>query len=326
MAWHISARILRTIVAVADTPSMTAAAARLNVTPSALSHQVRDAEAASQVALFNRTKRRLTLTPLGQQLLASARIILEELDRAEEVLERSRKGEQPVIRLGGGAYPIHRWFLAQGRAMPATHVDYISRTGNFPLARAVAQGEIDIAFAPGETHERGITALPLFDDELVAVVSTRHPLRALPHVEARDLRDETYITYSRVLEYGLEDDLLFRPARHAPPRVIEASSVDTILDLVASGLGFSILSHWALAMSPLRSRLVALPLTSGGLRVRWSALTRVSDSRGATLRDFVARSCTPLPPGLKGARARAIPGGPSAAAALNAAFASPPAG
>ncbi|MEZ5777163.1 MAG: LysR family transcriptional regulator [Paracoccaceae bacterium] len=187
MAWHITARMLRTIVAVADAPSMTAAAAQLNVTPSALSHQVRDAEAAARVALFNRTKRRLTLTPLGQQLLASARIILEELDRAEEVLERSRKGEQPVIRLGGGAYPIHRWFLTRRRVLPDAHVDYISRTSNFPLARAVAQGELDIAFAPGETHERGVSALPLFDDDLVAVVSAKHAFGAVPYLEARDL-------------------------------------------------------------------------------------------------------------------------------------------
>lgn len=303
MAWHITTRMLRTIVAVADATSMTAAASLLNVTPSALSHQVRDAEAASRVALFNRTKRRLTLTPLGHQLLASARIILTEIDRAEEVLERSRKGEQPVIRLGGGAYPIHRWFLTKSKAMAETQVDYISRTSNFPVARAVAQGELDIAFAPGETHERGVIALPLFADDLVAVVSAKHPMRAKSYVEAADLRHDSYITYSRVLEYGLEDDLLFRPAQHAPNRIVEASNIDAILDLVANGAGFTILSSWAVAMSPGRSRLVTVPLTANGLRITWSALVRASDLRSATFRSFIARFCRPLPPGLRSAKA-----------------------
>ncbi len=298
MAWHITTRMLRMIVAVADAPSMTVAAGLLNVTPSALSHQVRDAESASRVALFNRTKRRLTLTPLGHQLLASARIILAELDRAEEVLERSRKGEQPVIRLGGGAYPIHRWFLANKRALGSAQVDFISRTSTFPVARAVSQGELDIAFAPGEIHEKGILALPMFEDDLVAVFPAKHALRDRPYLEAADLRLDTYITYSRVLEYGLEDDLLFRAARHAPGRIIEASSVDAILDLVASGMGFSILSRWVWIISNRKRELVTIPLTLAGLRIRWSALIRASDPRMTTFRSFIENSCTNLPKGL----------------------------
>ncbi len=282
------------IVAVADSPSITAAAARLNVTPSALSHQIKDAEAALRVNLFERTKRKLSLTALGEQLLASARIIVTELDRAEEALERSRKGEKPTLRLGGGAYPVHRLFLSRlGREQDRSafpHVDFIYRTNAYPLARAVMQGELDVAFAAGDQHERGIVSLPLFEDELVAVFPAGHSIRHKQFVEASDLKLETYITYSRVLEYGLEDDLLFRPSRHAPARIVEAGSVDAILDLVASGLGFSIVSAWAVQTSPRKYDLLALPITSSGLTVRWSALLRASDPQLPALTDFIQRA------------------------------------
>jgi LysR family transcriptional regulator for metE and metH len=283
--------MLRMIVAVADSPSITAAAARLNVTPSALSHQIKDAEAALRVNLFERTKRKLSLTALGEQLLASARIIVTELDRAEEALERSRKGEKPTLRLGGGAYPIHRLFLPppgqkqEKSAIP--HVDFIYRTSAYPLARAVVQGELDVAFAAGDQHQRGIVCLPLFEDDLVAVFPVCHSFRQMQFVEASDLREDAYITYSRVLEYGLEDDLLFRPSRHAPARIVEAGSVDAILDLVASGFGFSIVSAWAIHTSPRKHELIGLPITSSGLRVRWSALIRASDPQLSALTEFV---------------------------------------
>ncbi|HVW55518.1 MAG TPA: LysR family transcriptional regulator [Rhizobiaceae bacterium] len=287
MAWHITSRMLRMIMAVADSPSMAAAAVRLNVTPSALSHQIRDAEAALRVALFERTGRKLSLTPLGEQLLASARIIITELERAEEALERSRKGEKPWIRVGGGAYPVHRWFLSQGGSAAPAHVDFIYRTNAYPLARAVAQGELDIAFAGGDQHERAVSCLPVFVDDLVAVFPKGHTLRNKPFVEASDLKQDTYITYSRVLEYGLEDDLLFRPSRHAPPRVMEAGSIDAILDLVGSGLGYSIVSSWAVKTSPRRDQLLTMPLTGNGLKVKWSALVRTSDPRIALFEEFV---------------------------------------
>lgn len=292
MAWHITSRMLRMIMAVADSPSITAAAARLNVTPSALSHQIKDAEAALRVTLFERNGRKLSLTSLGEQLLASARIIITELDRAEEALERSRKGEKPSLRIGGGAYPIHRWFLGDREAGAFPHVDFVYRTNAYPLARAVIAGELDIAFAAGDQHERGIVCVPLFIDELVAVFAADHAIGTKEFAEASDLAAETYITYSRVLEYGLEDDLLFRPARHAPPKIVEAGSVEAILDLVSSGLGFSIVSSWAVEASPCRSHLLTVPLTRDGLNVGWSALLRASDPQLSVLMEF-ARLCGP---------------------------------
>ena len=285
MAWRLNTRMLRMIAAVADSPSATAAAAQLNITPSALSHQIRDAEETLRVALFERAGRRLSLTSLGEQLLASTRIILAELERAEGSLDRSRRSERPSFRVGGGAYPIHRWFLQHliGDHGGLPDIDFVSNTRTYPLARAVAEGELDLAFAAGEQRERGIASVPLFEDRLVAVFSRSHPLCDRPFVEAGDLRSERYITYSRVIERGLEDDLLFRPARLAPAQIQEASSVEAILDLVAAGLGFSILSEWAIESSQQKDSVSTRWINADGLTIRWSALMRHSESQDPDL-------------------------------------------
>src|SRR5512134_1094022 len=76
-------RHLQLVKAVAEEGSVTRAGLRLNLTQSALSHQLRDAEDRLGTRLFDRIGKRMVLTPAGQRLLLSARAVLEELARAE---------------------------------------------------------------------------------------------------------------------------------------------------------------------------------------------------------------------------------------------------
>jgi DNA-binding transcriptional LysR family regulator len=153
------------------------------------------------------------------------------------------------------------------------HLDFISRTETFPPVRALVEGELDVALVCSKITQRGLTVVALFEDELVAVLPQGHRLSEQVHVEARDLSQETYVSYSRIVEHGLEDDLLFRPGRIAPARFIQADSVEAILDHVEAGLGFSILSRWA-AQGGSRPMVALRSITEGGLRVAWSAVTQ----------------------------------------------------
>lgn len=272
MAWHLDTRTLRMLIAVADAPTAAQAAGRLAVTPSALSHQMRKAEASLRVALFDRRGRRARLTPVGEQLLAAARAIVAGLEAAEGVLERSRRGDRRAVRVGGGPYPVQRLLLPRLAPEDLGQIDWVART-SFPLAQAVAEGEVDLALAPSRTSQRGVTAEPLFEDDLVAVVPEGHPMARAGALDRAGYASETYVTYSRVIEEGMEDETVFRPARAAPARVALAEGVEAILDVVASGGGFSILSRWSVG----RPGLAAIPLTAAGTRVRWSLLRREAE-------------------------------------------------
>ena len=83
MSWHLNTRMLRMLIAVADSPTAAQAASELNITPSALSHQMKQAEASLRVKLFERRSGRAKLTRVGEQVLASVRVIVAELDAAE---------------------------------------------------------------------------------------------------------------------------------------------------------------------------------------------------------------------------------------------------
>jgi LysR family transcriptional regulator for metE and metH len=147
----------------------------------------------------------------------------------------------------------------------------------------VAEGEIDLALVPSRASHRGVVAERLFEDDLVAVVPEGHPLASAPSLDRASYAAHPYVTYSRVVEEGLEDETVFRPARLGPARVALAESVEAILDLVEAGGGFSILSRWSL-----RPGLAAIPLTTAGTRARWSLLRRAAE-RDAEVLSLAAR-------------------------------------
>lgn len=297
MAWRLDTRMLRMIVALADARSAAEAAHRLNITASALSHQLRNTEEMLRVRLFDRKQRRILLTPLGEQVLAAARIIVGELDRTEDLLERSRRSDRPSVRVSGGPYPIHSWFLDSSAKERNfwPEIDFVQQQRSQSLGHAIASGDLDLAFTCSGPQQAQVKSVPLFRDELVAVFPQSNGFGARQALEAVDLANHVYITYSRVVESGLEDDLLFRPARIAPTMAREAQTVEAILALVAAGAGFTILSRWAVMQHPSREHLSLYRLTTTGLNVTWSALMRDGDQNAGTLLrivEFIRESST----------------------------------
>ncbi len=274
---HLDIRHLRMLVALDRHKTVTSAARELGLTQPALSHQVREAERRAGVPLFRRVNRRLVLTWQGQELLQSARLIMGELERAEADLERYRGGVKAVVRLGARAYCGFRWvpaFLADlHQAAPEIEIEFHVDTLSVPLS-ALEDGTIDLALAPGKLHRRGIEAMRLFDDDLVALVAPNHPLAERSFLTAADIAGEDYITYSTVLEPGMEHDLLFRPARALPTTYLRAGPLDAMYALIAEGRGVTVVSRWAVAPDLDRWGLVARPLTETGLVIPWSICHR----------------------------------------------------
>jgi len=277
MSGRLTLRHLRLLVALDEQATLTAAARALGLTQPALSHQVRELERVTGAALFQRVRRRLTFTPLGRELLRSARGVVAEMDLAEVSLERYRHGIDAVVRVGTRAYGLERWmpgFLRALRAeLPRIEVEQRPATAGLPLD-ALRRGEVDLELAHWRVPPRGLATLPLFQDELVAVLPRGHALARRPRLAAADFLAQPYVTYSTVIEPGLENDLVFTPARAWPTRFLRAGTAEAALALVAAGFGLTILSRWAVRAHPDRARLVVRPLAAEPLLVTWHGVLR----------------------------------------------------
>jgi LysR family transcriptional regulator for metE and metH len=270
-----------------------AAAEQLGVTPSAITHRLREAERRLGVRLTQRVGSGIRLTEAGLRLVRAAEKVFDELHRAEIDATRMGRGIGPVIRFAIGTYSFFTWlpgFLADFEILsPDTKFEVVGEATHRPLD-FLRDERVDIVLMPGQVIERDLTAIPCFTDELVCVMAPRHPLAGRRSVEAVDLADQTHVTYSSEIQSGFEYDRFFRPGGHYPRTLMNIALPEAAIEIVASGVGMSILSRWVLAPRLRHGDLSVARLTAQGLPLPWTVVIRGKERQGGA----VERAATAL--------------------------------
>lgn len=267
--------------AMARTGSVTRAAAMLGLTQSALSHQIREAERRLGLDLFVLRDKRMQLTPVAVSLSEEAGRILTQLERLELQIARDRGVMRHIVRIGCGAYSGYRWlprFLKVfQRSVEDVDIEVVADATQRPL-QALADRDIDVAVTSATPDRATTRALKLFRDELVLIMAPDHPLAQRGVVEAHDLADQVYISYSAIAEKGHEFERFIKPAQVSYRSMLRVELTEAIVELVIGGFGISILSRWAVAHCLDNGTLAAARITRRGLHVNWYAATRKTES------------------------------------------------
>ncbi|WP_305985729.1 LysR family transcriptional regulator [Roseibium sp. MMSF_3544] len=273
-------RHLQLIQAIIETGRITDAAEKLGVTPSALSHRLREAERRLDVPLFTRMHKRLRKTPAAEHMAVVAERILSDLSRAEQDVRRMNAGIQHVVRLSVEAYSNYRWLPSFIRYLKARtdgiDLQIMAGARSNPLA-GVQNRHIDIAVVSGNVAQAGLSTIPLFEDPLLYIMSPTHRLADRAFVEGYDIVGEPFITYTKVPEPDREFARLFRPTDSYPQWAATVELPEAIVELVASDLGTSVLSSWALQTALDEGRIVGARVTEEGVTLPWCAVLRTED-------------------------------------------------
>ena len=266
------------------------AARALHVTPSALSHRIREAERRLDVLLYERRGRSLRRTPAGDIMLEAAKRVLDELAVSEQIAIAASSGARHYVRLTEGVYQSYHWlppFLDSFRdSHPEIELDIDGEGALTPFER-MGEDAVDIVVTPSPRIPAYAEETILFEDELVAVLGPDHLLAGKAVVTAEDLAAETYYTYSFEREPGFEADRVWSPAGVRPIREIRISSIGAVCEMIRAGLGVSILSRWALAPRLQAGDLIAARV-GGGVDIRWRAAVKRDLPADAPAREVVA--------------------------------------
>jgi LysR family transcriptional regulator, regulator for metE and metH len=278
---HIEFRHLRTIKAIHEAGGLARAADLLNMTQSALSHQVKGIEDQAGVELFVRRSKPLKLSAAGLKMLRAAEDILPRVAALEEEFTGLRKGSSGRLHIAIECHACFDWLfpvLEQFRkAWPDVDVDI--RPGlAFDALPALRREEVDLVISSDPEDMEGVTFLPLFDYEPVFVAAANNPLAERSHIEAEDFRDQVLITYP--VERTRLDVFtqLLTPAKVEPRAIRQVELTAVILLLVASGRGVAVLPDWVLREVRYHSDYVTKRLTESGLTRRLYAAVRSEDS------------------------------------------------
>ncbi len=227
--------------------SLTAAANKLHLTQSALSHAIKKLEEQLGTEIWSREGRALHPTQAGNYLLALADRVLPQLIEAEERMRQIARGERGTLRIGMECHPCYQWLLKVVAPYlanwPAVEVD-VKQRFQFGGIGALFAHEIDLLVTPDPLYKRGLRYEAVFDYEQVLVVGRKHEFAGLPFVVPEQLTDEVLITYPVEVDRLDIYAQFLTPAGIAPRRHRVIETTDILMQMVASHRGVAALPRW----------------------------------------------------------------------------------
>ena len=237
---------VQALLAAIDLGSLTAAASGLGYTQSGLTHMMNSLETELGLNLLLRSKSGVRLSPAGQELLPELRSLADAAGALDLAAEQLRQRNCSTLRLGAYSSIARHWvpqIMAEYRKVcPDTQVSLIM-DGLVELYSAVRDDQLDcIMTSYDESLAQGFGWIPLWEDELVAVLPESFPLEG-------DVMPVERFDESQFLMPSQGADTYILPIFSASPRKVEPHIITTNLDdesivsMVEHGLGVSLLSR-----------------------------------------------------------------------------------
>jgi DNA-binding transcriptional LysR family regulator len=260
-------RRLQVFHAVAKHLSFTKAAEALFMTQPAVTFQIRQLEEHFNTRLFDRAHGRISLTPAGQLALDYAERILSQSSELDTRL-KEMSGQVAGPLLIGASTTIAEFLLPQVlgefKARYPAVVPRLFVANSEAVQGRIAERTLDLGFIEGDSHQPSLITDVCCDDELQVVCAPAHPLAKLKSVAPKALMEHAYV--SREPGSGTREviDNYLQKAGVPPDSlqvVMELGSPEALKGLVATGLGFTIMSRAIATLEVRVGRLVQIPLS-----------------------------------------------------------------
>ena len=285
-------RQLRAFVAIAESGTFTAGAARVHITQAAISMQIRQLETEVGAQVFVRAPRHVILTEAGEHLLHRARQILREHDAALEEIAELAGAERGRLRIGSASASLltdqlPRILKELRKQHPRAEISVTSGTSE-ALVQQIVAGELDIAFVSLPVDVRGIQTERLGEDQLVAIASPRHKLAKQKTVSAYTLAGEKLILGERGGNTRRLIDQFFAQAGVTLKVTMELSRQAAIRRMVEEDMGVGIVPLQSVKEDVEKGRLVRWWIE--GAHINWElGLAQLSGGYESPIRQkFVA--------------------------------------
>lgn len=238
-------RHLRYFVAVAEELHFGRAAEKVFVAQPTLSQQIQAFEEELGAQLFERTKRNVQLTAVGEALLPYARRLLKDAEEARKAARAAKEGRAGYLRISYEASAMRTGLPEAIKAFreetPGVELA-LSEQGSRAQVEALREQAVDVGFVLLPIDERGLRVRQIDEAPTVVVLPEGHRLAGRERVPLSELSDEPHVMWARDVSPGAFDDYVraCHEVGFAPKVVQEIRHMESLLGLVAAGLGVSI--------------------------------------------------------------------------------------
>jgi LysR family hydrogen peroxide-inducible transcriptional activator len=239
---------LRYIVAVARERHFGHAAQTCFVSQPTLSVAIKKLEEELGVTLFERGPGEVSVTPVGRRVVEQAQRVLEEASRVKELAAAGHDPLAGTLRLGAiytiGPYLLPKLIPVLRRMAPAMQL-MIQENFTHRLAEMLKQGEVDVILVALPFAEAGVATRAVYDEPFLVAMPLGHALEKKKHITSDELARESLLLLGS--GHCFRDHVLElcsnvqRSKRGALARTLEGGSLETIRQMVASGVGVTVL-------------------------------------------------------------------------------------
>lgn len=268
-------RLLKMFRSIAAHGGLANAASELHLTPSALSHGLKALETEVGCRLFERVGRRLMLNQAGEHLLAGIKEPLAAIERTAASLQEMRRWGQGRLRVGASA-TVAQYLLP--RVLKELHAEFprlemLIETGDTPdLVAMLRDQRIDLALGVDDAGAPDLETRAIFEDELLLVLSAKHPWADGRSFSKPDVRKQTLIFYrrssptTRLIQQHMQDQQI------EVGRILEVADMTTIKQMVEMEMGVTIMAPWMMETELTRGQLAARAMGGKPLKRKWAMI------------------------------------------------------
>jgi DNA-binding transcriptional LysR family regulator len=302
-------RHLRYFVAVAEELHFSRAAERVGIAQPPFSRQIKTLEEEIGAPLLWRSKRRVELTEAGKVFLLDARGILARAEHAAHTARRAARGEIGRLTVGFVSSAFYGEFTSIFHLMRARHPDValaLQDLTSEEQVQAMKEHKLDVGLLrPPVPGAESLSSEIVFREPFVVALPRNHKQARQKSIDIKDLAQESFLMVPRSLGPGFYDQIIRYCAQSgfAPKVALETTSTQTIVSLIAGGMGVSLVPHSLQSLR--RAGVVYRPLKAPAPATELAVMWRPDDSSPAVslllgiirqvARRFQERSGNPLP-------------------------------
>jgi DNA-binding transcriptional LysR family regulator len=248
-------RQLQLFLAVMECSSVTRAAARVNLSPGAVSLQLQNLAADLRADLFVRAGKRLAPTPAAHRLAELAQVVVRQMRQIEDEFANDPTADtRPFYFATGATTLIHRLgapLRLLRKQFPNTPLK-ITVSPTEDMVAGLLDRRYDLALISLPVEDENISIVPLFEEELLIIQPSARPVRGwhIGTIEPSEIASAQFILYPQRSNMRTIIDRFFHEAGMTPRVVMEADDTEAIKRLVEAGFGYSILPEYALRGQP----------------------------------------------------------------------------
>lgn len=268
-------RQLEYFISVAESLSFTKTAEKFYISQTAITQQIKALEDQLQVTLLTRSKRQVKLTPAGNVFLNEARNIIKNIDDAVYRTQQVGNGFSGTLNLGimigYEKNKLPQYLKEFSNTYPNVSID-IHRDGETELLELVKNNVVDLAFVinPEDQPLNEFKYKSVEMNSLIALLPIDHPLSNKSSIDLAELQHENFIFVKETGDkYGQKSMIQnrYREAGFVPNVVQRSNDISTILLMVASHMGISILPSFCVARAMLESNVAVVPIDEDKKRI-----------------------------------------------------------